>query len=83
MICRIDELRNKQVVSLKNGAVLGKIDDIEINTESGNINSIIIFGRNKLLGFFGRENDTVIPWSDIDVIGSETVLVSTDSILKF
>ncbi len=83
MNCRIDELRNKQVVSVKNGSVLGRIDDVEINTETGNINSVIIYGKNHILGIFGKENDTIIPWSDIEVIGSETVLVKTDSFLKF
>ena len=82
MLCRIDELKNKQVVSVKNGAVLGRIDDIEINTEHGSINSVIIFGRNHVLGIFGRENDIIIPWKDIEVIGSETVLVSTEQLLK-
>lgn len=83
MNCRIDELRNKQVVSVKNGSVLGRIDDVEINTESGNINSVIIFGKNHILGLFGKDNDIIIPWSDIEVIGSETVLVKTDAFLKF
>ncbi len=83
MLCRIDELKNKQVVSVKNGAVLGRIDDVEIDTETGTLNAVIIFGKNHILGLFGRENDIIIPWKDIEVIGSETVLVTTESILKF
>ncbi len=83
MQCRIDELKSKQVVNVKNGAVLGRIDDIEINTETGNIISVVIFGKNHILGLFGKDNDITIPWSDIEVIGSETVLVKTDSFLKF
>ena len=83
MLCRIDELKNKQVVSVKNGAVLGRIDDVEINTETGSINAVVIFGKNHILGIFGRENDIVIPWRDIQVIGSETVLVTTESLVKF
>lgn len=83
MLCRIDELKNKQVVSVLNGAVLGRIDDVEINTETGSINSIIIFGKNHILGIFGRENDIIVPWRDIQVIGCETVLVNTEAIIKF
>ena len=83
MLCRIDELKNKQVVSVKNGAVLGRVDAVEIDTETGSLNSIIIFGKNHVLGIFGRESDIVIPWKDIEVIGSETVLVLTEQILKF
>lgn len=78
MTCRIDELRNKQVVCVKDGTVLGYVSDIELDTESGNLVSIIIFGRFRLLGFFGKESDIVIPWEDIKVIGGDTILVKTD-----
>ena len=83
MLCRIDELKNKQVVSVKNGAVLGRIDDVEINTDTGTINSVVIFGKNHILWIFGRENDIIIPWNDIEIIGSETVLVKTEALVKF
>lgn len=79
MLCRIDELRNKQVVCVKDGCVLGFISDVEMDTESGNLTSIIIFGRLRFFGLLGREDDIVIPWKDINVIGSETVLVNTDA----
>ena len=78
MFCRIDDLKNKQVVCVKDGCVLGFISDIEMNTETGALTSIIIFGKMRFLGFFGLEEDIVIPWEDIKVIGSETVLVNTE-----
>lgn len=77
-MCRIDDLRNKQVVCVKDGCVLGFISDVEMDTLSGNLTSIIIFGRLRFFGLFGREDDIVIPWSDIEVIGNETVLVNTE-----
>ena len=82
MLCRIDELKNKQVVCVKNGAVLGNVSDIEINTQNGAVNSLIIYGKNHFLGIFGRDNDIIIPWQDIEVIGNETVLVRTEAIIK-
>lgn len=82
MLCRIDELRNKQVVCVKNGAVLGSVSDIEINTQNGTVNALIIYGKNHFLGIFGRDNDIIIPWQDIEVIGNETVLVKTEAIIK-
>lgn len=77
MNCRIDEMKQKQVVGINSGTVIGFVSDIEFDTQSGALTSIIIYGRPKALGFFGREEDTVIPWSDIEVIGDETVLVKT------
>ncbi len=78
MLCRIDDLKNKQVVCVKDGCVLGFISDVEIDTLSGNLTSIIIFGRLRFFGLLGREEDIIIPWNDIKVIGSETVLVNTE-----
>ena len=78
MLCRIDELKNKQVVCVKNGCVLGLVSDIELDTQSGNLTAIIIFGNYKLFGLLGRSEDIVIPWEDIKVIGSETILVNTE-----
>ena len=78
MNCRIAELRNKQVVCVKNGCVLGFISDVEVNTADGRLDAIIIYGRLRLFGILGREDDIIIPWREIDVIGRETVLVNTD-----
>ena len=78
MDCRIADLRTKQEVCVKNGCVLGYISDVEINTTSGRIDNIVIFGRLRLFGLLGRDEDIIIPWSEIEVIGRETVLVNTD-----
>ncbi len=79
MLCRIDDLKNKQVVCVKDGCVLGFVSDIELDTQNGTLTAIIIFGRLRFFGLFGREDDIVIPWNDIKVIGSETVLVNTEA----
>lgn len=77
MLCKIDELKDKQVVCVKDGSVLGYISDIELDTSNGTLTSIVIFGRLKFFGLFGREEDIIIPWDEIKVIGNETVLVNT------
>ena len=79
MICRIDELKNKQVVCISDGFVLGLVSDIELDTTSGVLKSIIIFGHVKLFGLLGSSEDIIIPWEQISVIGPETILVNTDS----
>ncbi len=79
MTCRIVDLRNKQVVCVKSGEILGYVSDVEFNISTGMLESIIIFGKPKLIGLFGKYEDIVIPWSDIEVIGPETVLVKNES----
>ena len=42
--------------------------------------SVIVYGRPRLFGIMGRDDDLIIPWSDIEVIGEDTVLVNCDHI---
>lgn len=75
MCNRLEELRNKQVVCLHTGEVLGYVSDIEFDIKNGNIDSLVIYGKTRAFGLFGKSEDIVIPWADIKVIGSQTVLV--------
>ncbi len=76
MLCKIGELKNKQVISMETGAVLGYIGDVEIDTESGAISHVIIPGKLRAMGFLGREEDFRVEWKNMEVIGDETILVS-------
>lgn len=78
MNCRIADLRNKQVVCIKTGQVLGYVYDVEINTANGSLTAIVIPGKLRVFGFFGHEEDIIIPWQEIEVIGQETILVTTE-----
>ena len=75
MIERIAELRDRQVVNINDGNVLGFVGDVELDTSNGRLSALVIYGRPKAMGFLGREDDIIIPWEDIDVLGSETILV--------
>ena len=81
MNCRIIEMRNREVISLKDGSRLGYVCDVEIDSCSGKLTSIIIYGKPRLWGLLGKEPDMVIPWEEIQVFGDETILVSCDPIL--
>lgn len=75
LLYNIENFKNKQIVSVETGAVLGYISELEIDTETGAVANIVVFGKPKLLGVLGREEDIEIPWKNIEVIGNETVLV--------
>ena len=72
---RISEFQTKAVVNVANGKKLGNIGDIDIDLETGQIQSLIILGSGKVLGLFGREESTVIPWQNIVKIGADVILV--------
>lgn len=76
MFCRITELHNKEVINVSDGTRLGCVDDVEVDTHTAQLTAIVLHGRPKMLGIMGCEEDTVIPWKDIEVIGEETILVN-------
>ena len=81
MVARIAELKDKQVVSIKDASVVGFVSDIEFNTETGALTSVIITGKNKGIGFLSRGEDIIIPWDKIEVIGNDSILISMDGYL--
>ena len=78
MVCRIVELRHKEVINSSNGCRIGYVDDVEVDTVTSQVRSIIVFGRPRCLGILGRNDDVIIPWTDIQLIGEDTILVSTN-----
>lgn len=75
MNCCVTDLRNKQVINQRDGNILGPVSDIEVDTYSGKVVAIIVFGRPKCMGLLGRCDDIRICWEDIKVIGEDAVLV--------
>ncbi|MFR2842474.1 MAG: PRC-barrel domain-containing protein [Acutalibacteraceae bacterium] len=45
MNCRITDLRAKEVICVKDGSRLGNVCDVEIDTCTGQLCAIIVFGR--------------------------------------
>ncbi|MBP1930671.1 YlmC/YmxH family sporulation protein [Ammoniphilus resinae] len=72
---KISEFQTKDVVNVLDGSRLGQVSDLEINLKLGQIDAIVVPGQGKFLGFFGKENDLVIPWRNIVKIGKDVVLV--------
>ena len=61
MKCTFSELRDREVISTSSGTRIGYIDDMEIDTESGKIKSLIICGRPRMMGLLGRgHSDTLL-----------------------
>jgi YlmC/YmxH family sporulation protein len=72
---KISEFQIKDVVNVSDGKRLGNIGDIEINLSSGKIDAVVIAGSGKVLGFFGKDEEIVIPWKNIIKIGEDVILV--------
>lgn len=72
---KISEFQIKDVVNVSDGKRLGNIGDIEINLSTGKIEAVVISGNGRVLGFFNREHDVIIPWKNIIKIGQDVILV--------
>jgi len=72
---KISDFQIKDVVNVSDGKRLGNIGDIEINLSTGKIEAVVITGGGRVLGFFGKDQDIVIPWKNIIKIGQDVILV--------
>ena len=69
------ELRSKEVVNLQNGARMGKIIDMIIDSNGKNVLGLVVPGVRRL---FQASEDIFIPWCNITKIGNDVILVSLD-----
>ena len=75
MLERIGEMHGREVISVLDGSRIGYLGDIEFDTQQAALTAIVVYGRPRFFGLFGRENDCVIPWSAVKTIGEDAVLV--------
>lgn len=82
MNCRVSDMRHKEVINIKDGTRLGSVSDIEIDTTDSKVVAIVVYGRLRFFGLFGREDDIIIKWKDIEIIGDDTILVNYNAYLR-
>lgn len=78
MSMKYTELRCREVICIADGRRLGYISDIRLKIPEGEILSIIVPGKCRFLGLFGRKDDYVIPWNCIRRIGPDIILVEVN-----
>ena len=76
---KLSEMREKEVINIRNGSKIGFIYDFEIDLQNGRVVAIVIPSPGKILGMFGKNNDLVIQWKDIVRIGTDAILVDIDT----
>jgi len=76
------ELKSKEIVNIKDGACLGCVNDLDIDTDCASICAIVIRGRPRCFGLLGYEDNIRIPWNCIRIIGQDTILVECDFCCK-
>lgn len=71
---RASDFKCREVINVVDGERLGFVYDMEIDSETGEIRSIVVPGKEKV-SFFKKCKGMVIPWSCIKMFGEDTILV--------
>ncbi|RYG74089.1 YlmC/YmxH family sporulation protein [Lentibacillus lipolyticus] len=71
----LSDLQIKEVIVMNDGKRLGHISDLEIDADNGRITALVIYVKDKKTGLFGKTDELIIPWSHIEVIGTDVILV--------
>ena len=76
MDCRLSDLRHKEVISAVDGVRIGTVDDIIVDTKNARVVAFVIFNRFSFFGWLKNQEDYIIPWEKIELIGEDAVIVS-------
>ena len=69
------DFKQKEVVSLNEGKILGFVVDVQADFENGEIKEIIVAKPGKMFGNIMGKNNITIPWDKIKKIGDDVILV--------
>lgn len=69
------DFKQKEVINLTEGKILGFVIDVQADFMTGEINAIIVAKAGKLLGNITGKNNVTIPWDKIKKIGEDVILV--------
>ena len=78
MLFRFSDLRYKEVINIRTGTRLGYVCDAELQYPEGTIRTLIVPGKARYLGLFGREEDYILPWECITRVGEDIILIEGD-----
>lgn len=69
------DFKQKEVINIKDGKILGFVIDVQADFESGEIHSIVVAKTGKLFNSVSSKNNITIPWSEIKKVGEDVIIV--------
>jgi len=69
------DFRQKEVINMKDGKILGFVIDVDAELSDGAIKNIVVAQMGKVLKSLGGKNNLTIPWSNVRLIGEDVILV--------
>ena len=72
---RISELKQKEIINVKDCKRLGFAGDVDFDMKTGCLLALIVPGPGCICGFLGREKEYVIPFCYNCQVGEDIILV--------
>lgn len=69
------DFKQKEVININDGKILGYVCDVNANFNTGEISSIIIAPLGKFVLFNNSKKNIVLDWDKIKKIGIDVILV--------
>lgn len=82
MNTRIGEMRDKQVLNVQDGTLVGFVEDLEFDCNQGCITALIVHCKARGFFAFAKEEEISVKWGDIAVIGEDSVLIRFEEMKK-
>ena len=74
----LHDLSEKDVIQIKTGENLGRIDDVIFDEGTARLQSVVLRGRSHLFGLMGYDEDLIIPWEALKNIGTDVSMVDAE-----
>lgn len=74
----LHDLSEKDVIQIKTGENLGRIDDVTFDEGTARLQSVVLRGRSHLFGLMGYDEDLIIPWEALKNIGTDVIMVDAE-----
>ena len=69
------DFKQKEVINITDGKILGFVIDVQADFDNGEIRSIIVAKTGKIFNSMSSKNNVTIPWNNIKKIGEDVILV--------
>lgn len=72
---RLSDLQDKDVVNVVDGKKIGNIIDVNLEYNSGKMDSLIVEKSKFFISMFSTKDEIEIRWEQIEKIGEDVILV--------
>ncbi len=69
------DFKQKEVINITDGKILGFVIDVQADFEKGEIHSIVVAKTGKIFNNVNSKSNITIEWKDIKKIGEDVILV--------